>query len=187
MPYRSQLPADLPSAIELEQLPDGAVRFAAIKRCLSRGLMGTQPSPHFSLGLNAYAQATSPIRRYGDLVVQRQIAAVINAETPLSEESMQELIDSFDSAVREGLTISREDQRHWQQVWFEHHQTHQWPVDFLRWLRPQDRLGLVRLDDLAMDVAAECPAGSVPGDGLVLKVDQVDSQCDQLRLLALAR
>ena len=187
LPYRSQLPADLPSANELEQLPDGAVRFAAIKRCLSRGLMGTQPSPHFSLGLNAYAQATSPIRRYGDLVVQRQIAAVINAETPLSEESMQELIDSFDSAVREGLTISREDQRHWQQVWFEHHQTQQWPVDFLRWLRPQDRLGLVRLDDLAMDVAAECPAGAVPGDGLVLKVDQVDSQCDQLRLLAEAR
>ena len=187
LPYRSQLPADLPSANELEQLPDGAVRFAAIKRCLSRGLMGTQPSPHFSLGLNAYAQATSPIRRYGDLVVQRQIAAVINAETPLSEESMQELIDSFDSAVREGLTISREDQRHWQQVWFEHHQSHQWPVDFLRWLRPQDRLGLVRLDDLAMDVAAECPAGSVPGDPLLLKVDQVDSQCDQLRLLALAR
>ena len=187
LPYRSQLPADLPSANELEQLPDGAVRFAAIKRCLSRGLLGTQPSPHFSLGLNAYAQATSPIRRYGDLVVQRQIAAVINAETPLSEESMQELIDNFDSAVREGLTISREDQRHWQQVWFERHQSHQWPVDFLRWLRPQDRLGLVRLDDLAMDVAAECPAGSVPGDGLVLKVDQVDSRCDQLRLLALAR
>ncbi len=187
LPYRSQLPADLPSSNELEQLPDGAVRFAAIKRCLNRGLMGTQPSPHFSLGLSAYAQATSPIRRYGDLVVQRQIAALINDETPFGEESMQELIDSFDSAVREGLTISREDQRHWQQVWFEHHQSHQWPVDFLRWLRPQDRLGLVRLDDLAMDVAAVCPAGSVPGDGLVLKVEQVDSQCDQLRLLALAR
>jgi len=187
LPYRSQLPAELPSSMELEQLPDGAVRFAAIKRCLSRGLMGTQPSPHFSLGLSAYAQATSPIRRYGDLVVQRQIAAVINSQIPRSMESMQELIDSFDSAVREGLTIAREDQRHWQQVWFEHHQNHQWPVDFLRWLRPQDRLGLVRLDDLAMDVAAECPAGSLPGDALVLQVEQVDSQCDQLRLLALSR
>ena len=148
--------------------------------------MGTQPSAHFSIGLNAYAQATSPIRRYGDLVVQRQIAAVINAETPLSEESMQDLIESFDSAVREGLTIAREDQRHWQQVWFERHQSDQWPVDFLRWLRPQDRLGLVRLDDLAMDVAAQCPQGSVPGEALMLKVDQVDSQCDQLRLIALA-
>ena len=99
---------------------------------------------------------------------------------------MQDLINTFDAAVREGLTISREDQRHWQQVWFERHQSDQWRVDFLRWLRPQDRLGLVRLDDLAMDVAAECPTGSVPGDALVLRVDQVDSQCDQLRLLALA-
>ena len=186
LPYRSQLPADLPSASELEQLPDGAVRFSAIKRCLSRGLMGTQPAPHFSLGLKAYAQATSPIRRYGDLVVQRQIASVIDAQSPLCEESMQELIDNFDAAVREGISIAREDQRHWQQVWFERHQQHQWPVDFLRWLRPQERLGLVRLDDLAMDVAAECPSGSQPGEALVLSVGQVDSQADQLRLIALS-
>ena len=58
LPYRSQLPGDLPSPAQLEDLPEGAVRFAAIKRCLSRGLMGTQPAAHFSLGLPAYAQAT---------------------------------------------------------------------------------------------------------------------------------
>ena len=78
LPFRSQLPADLPPSSELEALPDGAVRFAAIKRCLSRGLMGTQPASHFSLGLASYAQATSPIRRYGDLVVQRQLQAHLN-------------------------------------------------------------------------------------------------------------
>ena len=160
------------------------MRFAAIKRCLSRGLMGTQPAAHFSLGLDAYAQATSPIRRYGDLAVQRQIAAVIDGDSPLSEESMQTLINSFDSAVREGLAISREDQRHWQQVWFERHRTQRWSVDFLRWLRPQDRLGLVRLEDLAMDLAADCPLGSLPGDSLVMRVDQVDSRNDQLGLIA---
>ena len=184
LPYRSQLPADLPPDAELEELPEGAVRFAAIKRCLSRGLMGTQPAAHFSLGLDAYAQATSPIRRYGDLAVQRQIAAVIDGDSPLSEESMQTLINSFDSAVREGLAISREDQRHWQQVWFERHRTQRWSVDFLRWLRPQDRLGLVRLEDLAMDLAADCPLGSLPGDSLVMRVDQVDSRNDQLGLIA---
>ena len=184
LPYRSQLPAHLPPDAELEELPEGAVRFAAIKRCLSRGLMGTQPAAHFSLGLDAYAQATSPIRRYGDLAVQRQIAAVIDGDSPLSEESMQTLINSFDSAVREGLAISREDQRHWQQVWFERHRTQRWSVDFLRWLRPQDRLGLVRLEDLAMDLAADCPLGSLPGDSLVMRVDQVDSRNDQLGLIA---
>jgi exoribonuclease-2 len=186
LPFRSQLPADLPPKAELDALPDGAVRFAAIKRCLSRGLMGTQASPHFSLGLPAYAQATSPIRRYGDLVVQRQIQAQLSGGTPLSHDALQELLNSFDGAVREGIGISREDQRHWQQVWFEAHKSSQWRVDFLRWLRPQDRLGLVRIEDLAMDLAAECPQNAQPGEALLLRVQQVDSLRDQLRLVVSA-
>jgi exoribonuclease-2 len=186
LPYRSQLPADLPTPAQLEALPDGAVRFAAIKRCLSRGLMGTAPSLHFSLGLPAYVQATSPIRRYGDLVVQRQIAAQLEGHSPLAEPELQVLLDSFDGAVREGIGIAREDQRHWQQVWFEAHKGGQWQAQFLRWLRPQDRLGLVRIDELAMDLAAECPAQSEPGDLLLLRVHQVDALRDQLRLVAAA-
>ena len=186
LPFRSQMPAELPPKAELDALPDGAVRFAAIKRCLSRGLMGTQPAAHFSLGLPAYAQATSPIRRYGDLVVQRQIDAQLSGGTPLSQDGLQELLNSFDGAVREGIGISREDQRHWQQVWFEAHKSGQWRADFLRWLRPQDRLGLVRIDDLAMDVAAECPQNAQPGEALLLRVQQVDSLRDQLKLVASA-
>ena len=184
LPYRSQLVADLPSPAQLEDLPEGAVRFAAIKRCLSRGLMGTQPAAHFSLGLPAYAQATSPIRRYGDLVVQRQIAAVLDGLEPRSEDDLQALLEQFDGAVREGISIAREDQRHWQQVWFEQHQDQSWNADFLRWLRPQDRLGLIRIEALAMDLAAECPPGSNPGDALALRVHHVDSQRDQLLLVA---
>ena len=92
LPYRSQPPADLPPAAELQALPQGAVRFAAIKRCLSRGLMGTQPAPHLSLGLPAYVQATSPIRRYGDLVVQRQIGAQLSGGPVLDEPEVRALI-----------------------------------------------------------------------------------------------
>ena len=182
LPFRSQLPADLPAAAELNALPEGAVRFAAIKRCLSRGLMGTTPAAHFSLGLSAYVQATSPIRRYGDLVVQRQIAAVLAGEPPLSQDQLEEQLQTFEAAVREGIGISREDQRHWQQVWFEQHRSGQWRAQFLRWLRPQDRLGLVRVEELAMDLAAECPSGVEPGAELLLRVHQVDCLRDQLRL-----
>ena len=186
LPYRSQLPAELPPRAELEALPEGPVRFAAIKRCLSRGLMGTEPAHHFSLGLPAYVQATSPIRRYGDLVVQRQLAAWRHGEPTLSKDALQPLLEQFDAAVREGVAIGREDGRHWQQVWFEAHRSGQWRVDFLRWLRPQDRLGLVRVDELAMDVAAECPPKAEPGTALLLRVQLVDPLRDQLRLVASA-
>ena len=187
LPFRSQLPAELPSPAQLESLGDGAVRFAAIKRCLSRGLMGTAPAAHFSLGVPAYTQATSPIRRYGDLLVQRQFAALLSLDghdEPLDTESLQTLLQQLETAVREGIAVTREDQRHWQQVWFEQHSGECWPVDFLRWLRPQDRLGLVRIEDLALDLAATCPPGSQPGDSLVLGVVGVDSVRDQLHLVA---
>jgi exoribonuclease-2 len=187
LPYRSQLPAELPPAPELEALPPGPVRHAAIKRCLSRGHMGTTPSAHFSLGLEAYVQATSPIRRYGDLLVQRQLLAQSGGAgglAPLSEAELAEALTQLEAAVKQGIQISREDQRHWQQVWFEQQQQCQWNALFLRWLRPQDRLGLVHVEELAMDLAAECPSGSQPADPLLLRVLQVDSLRDQLKLQA---
>lgn len=75
LPFRSQSPPELPSEEELLQLPAGMVRDCAIRRCMPRSEMTTQPSPHASLGLDAYCQVTSPIRRYTDLLAHRQIKA----------------------------------------------------------------------------------------------------------------
>ena len=184
LPYRSQLPAALPSASELESLEPGPVRHAAIKRCLSRGHVGVTPAPHFSLALGAYVQATSPIRRYGDLLVQRQLAAWSAGETPLDAATLAAQLEALEGSVREGIRISREDQRHWQQVWFEQNHRASWSGRFLRWLRPQDQLALVQLEDLSLELPAHCPAGSEPGMALRVKVVEVDSLRDQLRLEA---
>ena len=56
---------------------------------------------------------------------------------------------------------------------------------FLRWLRPQDHLGLVHVEALAMDLAATCPSGSEPADSLTLAVAGVDALSDHLQLRAL--
>ena len=54
---------------------------------------------------------------------------------------------------------------------------------FLRWLRPQDRLALVHVSELAMDlvgcVSADNPA---PGDVLELKVGHADPVRGELQL-----
>lgn len=187
LPYRSQPPAELPPAQELEALPPGPVRHAAIKRCLSRGHTGFQPAAHFSLGLPAYVQATSPIRRYGDLICHRQLAAALAdapEQPPLEADDLGALLAEVEPAVREGIQISREDQRHWQQVWFEHHRQQSWEGVFLRWLRPQDGLALVSIEALAMELPMLCRERVVPGDALLVRVLEVDSLADQLRLEA---
>jgi exoribonuclease-2 len=186
LPFRSQQASELPTAAELDALPAGPVRHAAIKRCLNRGHMGVSAAAHFSLGLDAYVQATSPIRRYGDLLVQRQLAAQLEGRTPLDADALGLLLSEIEAPTRQGLQISREDQRHWQQVWFEQNAQPEWQGLFLRWLRPQDQLGLVHLEDLALELPCHCPPRSEPADRLLVRVREVDSLRDQLRLEASA-
>ena len=183
LPYRSQPPAELPSAQELAEIPEGPARDAAVKRCLSRGLQGTSPMPHFSLGLEAYVQATSPIRRYADLLAHRQLMAWIEQKPLMSEPLLREQLDALEDPLRQSIQISREDQRHWQQVWLEQHRDEQWSVQFLRWLRPQDRLALVHVPDLAMDLVGHADGEDpAPGQLLTMTVLHVDPDRGELKL-----
>ena len=182
LPYRGQPDCTLPPEAELLALPPGPVRHAALRKGLSRGLTTAQPASHFSLGLEAYVQITSPIRRYGDLIAQRQLAAQAAGEPVVPAEELSELLEQLDHALRQGIQISREDQRHWQQVWFEAHQQDSFEGIFLRWLKPQDGLALVRLDALAMDLPVVVRESCEPGEALVVKVREVDSFADLLRL-----
>ncbi len=182
LPYRSQPVAPVPTPQELEAYPAGPVRLAAIKKCLTRGVVGTRALPHFSLGLEAYVQATSPIRRYGDLLVQRQLQAHLEGKLPMDASTLTDVLTAMEGGVREGITISREDQRHWQQVWFSQHRGEQWRGPFLRWLREDHHLALVHIDSLAMDLPAECQGSPQPGDSVLVRVREVDPLRDLLRL-----
>ena len=184
LPFRSQLPGELPPPSELAALPAGPVRHAAIKRCLSRGLVGTSAAPHFSLGLAAYVQATSPIRRYGDLLVQRQLCALLEGRSPLSEPQLAEQLRELEPALRQGVQIQRDDQRHWLQVWFEQQPRHPLVGLFLRWLRPDQQLALVWLEELCQSLPCHGPARSEPGSRLLVRVVEVDSLRDRLQLEA---
>ena len=57
---------------------------AGMYRAQSQGKvrMTLKPAPHEGLGLECYAWSTSPLRRYVDLVNQRQILAVAGGEKP---------------------------------------------------------------------------------------------------------
>ena len=47
---------------------------------------------HSSLGFNSYVHATSPIRRYTDLVVQRQIIQSLTNKVTVDDEALDEVI-----------------------------------------------------------------------------------------------
>ncbi len=51
-----------------------------ISRQLERSLISTEDAPHFGLGFQRYTTATSPLRKYNDLLVHRLIAALLQQQ-----------------------------------------------------------------------------------------------------------
>ena len=59
---------------EVSATPEGICRALLVRTKLTRSVMTVAaPLPHHSLGLTAYVQSTSPIRRYSDLLVHWQL------------------------------------------------------------------------------------------------------------------
>jgi len=86
--------------------------FAAIKT-FRKTTVSQTAGRHYSLGLSAYTQATSPLRRYSDLLIHRQIKAAINGRLP--EYSVSDLAQAVlisDSAVSRAEEIMRNRERY---------------------------------------------------------------------------
>lgn len=84
------------------------------RRKLSPLQISTHPKPHSGLGVDLYTQATSPIRRYLDLVVQRQLTCFLAEEIPIySEETLEEVRMSVEPLVKNLGRIQRNRFRYW--------------------------------------------------------------------------
>jgi exoribonuclease-2 len=83
------------------------------RRYLSRFMLGCEPGRHCGLGLDVYLTATSPIRKYFDLVTQRQLRAVFGMETPYTREQVQNIIHLLDLPMGHVSKIQYRRNRYW--------------------------------------------------------------------------
>jgi exoribonuclease-2 len=71
------------------------------RKQINRFALSSIPEPHSGLGVPAYVTSTSPIRKYTDLVAQRQIRATLGLEVPYTPEEMAFII----AALEEPMTL----------------------------------------------------------------------------------
>jgi len=83
------------------------------RRLLNRFVLGHAAEKHSGLGLAAYVTATSPIRKYFDLVTQRQVRAVLGLEEPYSAEEIDRLIEDLSMPMGRVGRLQAGRQRYW--------------------------------------------------------------------------
>ena len=92
--------------------------FAGIYRAQTGGkvFMTTKAEPHTGLGVAQYAWSTSPLRRAVDLINQRQLIAMINAEVPpynAADGKLNVIMRNFDQTYSAYSEFQTRMERYW--------------------------------------------------------------------------
>lgn len=97
---------------------------AGIYRSQSMGRvkMSTTPGPHDGMGVPQYAWCTSPLRRYVDLVNQRQLISAVLDRTPSyrpSDTDLFTIVSNFTLTYGAYSEFQRKMERYWSLRWIE--------------------------------------------------------------------
>ncbi len=87
---------------------------------MGRVRMSTTPGPHDGLGVVRYAWSTSPLRRYVDLVNQRQMIAVLKGEQPAfarNDVDLFAIVSQFENLYGLYADFQTRMERYWSLRW----------------------------------------------------------------------
>ena len=132
--------------------------------------MSTSPAPHQGLGVSQYAWSSSPMRRYIDLINQRQLIAMLRNETPPYTKQHNDLLitlRNFELIYSAYGEFQRAMERYW----------------CLRWLLQENiqktgaqviKENLVKLDRLPLIVRLPSLPQVSPGTFVEIEISEID-------------
>jgi exoribonuclease-2 len=110
-----------PPAEGAPERPSSLSGMFALRKMLRRSQMTSVPAPHSGLGLEIYAQVTSPLRRYLDLVAHQQLRAFLRRDDLLGAPEVLERIGAAEAVTNGVRQAERLARRHWTLVYLLQH------------------------------------------------------------------
>ncbi len=152
------------------------------RRLFSRAELSTEAKPHCSLALPQYTTVTSPIRRYVDLLVQRQLKqALAGASAAYSKDELEEAAGRLSAAQTKVSTIQRKWTRYWLLKYME-----QEDMETLHALvlDKNARFAHLLLPDLLIEANAPVPENATfkQGDRVRIRIEKIIPREDALKI-----
>ncbi|CAM2009547.1 ribonuclease catalytic domain-containing protein [Acanthopleuribacter pedis] len=98
---------------DANETPEDMAAMFGYRKKFKRTQIKGVAEPHSGLGLDSYARATSPLRRYLDLVVHQQLRAFLRGEPILNDQQMTERVGASEAVTGHLRQVERLSNRHW--------------------------------------------------------------------------
>ncbi|QTA82334.1 Exodeoxyribonuclease II family protein [Desulfonema limicola] len=83
------------------------------RKLLSRFVLNPESERHSGLGLDEYVTCTSPIRKYFDLITQRQLRSIFGLNAPCKLEEIQKIINALEQPMMYVSRLQNRRKRYW--------------------------------------------------------------------------
>jgi len=140
-----------PSEI-LDKYNDSEIKYIILKQYMGRSYITTKPGVHESLGLKMYVQCTSPLRRYLDLIIQRQVYNKINNYELLSINAVSKIIDYSKNRQIENNNIFKNDKFKYLTLFFKNEKKSFYKIIFVKWINHKRNIALVYFPDYSLEI-----------------------------------
>ncbi len=174
--YRTQEPPS--EAIALPGHYDPVVTDQVFRK-LKRSTISLEPAPHASLGLEAYVQVTSPIRRLADLACQQQLSAHLQEQPlPHAASELEEVQSAIRSSEKDLRAVERKSNRLYLLKYLDLHFRGQ-PLEAVV-LSSSASSYQVETCELFARGRLLSPQPHAPGEHVTVRIDKVDPEDDRL-------
>ena len=173
--YRTQEPRE---ALAIEDTPAiEALAFDRLRKTFKRSRLSLTPGQHSGLGLSAYTQASSPIRRYADLVTQRQFTAMLtDCPIPHVREELLQILTTAETVEQEIRAIEDRSTNFWLLEYLLRHKRDQ-PLPAI----VLDAKGTVELEDYYLRAKVVAANKIKPGEAVQVQIESVDPVKGEIR------
>ena len=141
-PFRSQK-INCDSKNILERNFNSPVKYIILKQFIGKSVVSLKSDIHETLGLDSYVQTTSPLRRYLDLLVQRQLYLNLHNKKTLTEEIINKEIELSKIKQKENNNIIKENKLLYLKLYFQNKKNIYYKVIFIRWINHKKNIALV--------------------------------------------